>query len=75
MNTNTVTSLTGKSWTVGTSRVSFSSQSRNWGVMNADGLVLAKEGTPSTWTTKAIAEQVAPYADGFAGHEWIEVTP
>lgn len=68
-----VVNLTGATWSKGNLRASFSAQSRNWGVMNAEGLVLAKDGTPSVWSSKKIAEQVAPYADGFANHEWIEV--
>jgi hypothetical protein len=73
-NNNTPVNLaagTGNRWTTPTGQVAgFEATTPAWGVMNADGMLLTRDGhTPSVWATKAIVtEHIAPNADGFAEH-------
>jgi hypothetical protein len=69
---NIAINLSNKFWKTPQGVETFSSNGAAWGVVNSKGKVLAKNGVPCTWRTKRlVVNDIAPYADGFMGHEWI----
>ena len=61
-------------WVVNGCKASFESGNPGFGIQREDGLFISRDGsTPSVWRTKKIADQLAPYADTFTAHTWVQV--
>ena len=53
---------------------SYASRRPGFGVMNSKGQFISSDGvSPSSWSSKAVATDLAPYADEFDGYCWLNV--
>lgn len=71
---NTIINAKDVCWIENGKKATFISKTPGYSIVNEEGLILAKNGSPCVWRTKSAASTCAPYANEFANHSWIEFT-